>query len=60
LPNVFLGTLPPSSSKLSSSAFAGIVTDSEANALLTIGGTNSNGWTQAMLENDSDTLQGEA
>jgi hypothetical protein len=36
------------------------VTDREASGLLTIGGINSNGWTQEKLENDSDTLQGEA
>jgi hypothetical protein len=44
---------------LSSNVFVGIAIDTEASGLLTIGGLNSNAWTQERLENASNTLQDE-
>jgi hypothetical protein len=59
LTNASPGTLPPSSSTLSSNAFVGIAIDTEASGLDSIGGLNSNGWTQHRLESDSNTPQDE-
>jgi hypothetical protein len=59
LTNASPGTLPPSSSTLSSNAFVGIAIDTEASGLDSIGGLILNGWTQEKPETDSNTLQDE-